>query len=38
LKVDKDLYIKNSPLAKLSDSDLFKMIGSDGFIKGEIKR
>jgi len=38
LKVDKDLYIKNTPLTKFSDDELLDMIKPDGFIKGEIKR
>jgi len=38
LQVEYDLYIKNMPLARLSDSDLLKMIGPNGYIKGKIMK
>jgi hypothetical protein len=38
LKVEGDLYLANTPLAKYTDGELLKMIGSNGFIKGIIKR
>jgi hypothetical protein len=37
LKVDKHLYIKNTPLEKLSNYEIFKMIET-GYIKKEIHR
>jgi len=37
LKVDKHLYIKNTPLAKFSDDELRKMV-KPGFINGRIYR
>ena len=33
LQVEYDLYIRNMPLERLSDSDLLKMIGPNGYIK-----
>ena len=33
LQVKYDLYIRNMPLERLSDSDLLKMIGPNGYIK-----
>ena len=38
LKVEGDLFAANTPLAKYSDGELIKMIGSTGYIKGIIKR
>ena len=39
LKVEGDLYLANTPLAKYTDGDVFlEMIGSNGYIKGIIKR
>jgi len=38
LKVEGDLYLVNTPLAKYTDGELLKMIGSNGYIKGIIKR
>jgi hypothetical protein len=37
LKVEKHLYIKNTPLEKLSNYEIFKMIET-GYIKMEIHR
>jgi hypothetical protein len=36
LQVEYDLYLNFIPLAKLSDSDLLKMIGPNGYIKQNI--
>jgi len=36
LQVEYDLYLNFTPLAKLSDSDLLKMIGPNGYIKQNI--
>ena len=38
LKVEGGLYLVNTPLAKYTDGELLKMIGSNGYIKGIIKR
>ena len=38
LQVGEDLNLANTPLAKYTDGELLKMIGSNGFIKGIIKR
>jgi hypothetical protein len=38
LKVEGNLYLVNIPLAKYTDGELLKMIGSNGYIKGIIKR
>ena len=38
LKVEGDLYLANTPLAKYTDGELLEMIGSNGCIKGIIKR
>ena len=38
LKVEGDLFAANTPLAKYTDGELIKMIGSNGCIKGIIKR
>jgi hypothetical protein len=38
LQVEGDLFVANTPLAKYTDGELLKMIGSNGFIKGIIKR
>jgi hypothetical protein len=39
LQVGGDLFVANTPLAKYTDGDVFlEMIGSNGYIKGIIKR
>jgi hypothetical protein len=38
LQVGGNLFVANTPLAKYTDGELLKMIGSNGFIKGIIKR
>jgi len=38
LQVGEDLNLANTSLAKYTDGELLKMIGSNGFIKGIIKR
>ena len=38
LKVEGDLFAANTPLAKYTDGELLEMIGSNGYIKGIIKR
>jgi hypothetical protein len=38
LQVGGNLYLANTPLAKYTDGELLKLIGSNGYIKGIIKR
>ena len=38
LQVGGNLYLANTPLAKYTDGELLKMIGSTGYIEGIIKR
>ena len=38
LQVGGNLFVANTPFAKYTDGELLKMIGSNGFIKGIIKR
>ena len=38
LKVEGYLYLTNTPLSKLSNSDLVKMIGPDGYVKKGVYR
>ena len=38
LQVGGDLYLATTPLAKYTDGELLKMIGSIGYISEEIKR
>jgi hypothetical protein len=39
LQVGGNLYLANTPLAKYTNGDVFlEMIGSNGYIKGIIKR
>jgi len=38
LEVGKNLYFENTPLEQFLDSVLLNMIGSDGYIKGNISR
>jgi hypothetical protein len=38
LKVERDLHIVNTPLAKLSDEKIREMVKPDGFINGKIMR
>jgi hypothetical protein len=36
LKVEGDLYIKNTPLVEKSNEEIKAMVGPTGFIKGNI--